>query len=72
MLRRSSGSSGLARTKRAMWRLRKTPIAIAKARPRFAKASGTQSEATSIAAIAAKMSSRMAPCSGSITLVSQA
>ncbi len=71
-LRRRSGSSGLARTKSAICRLRKTPIASAKARPRLSNASGTQSEATSIAAIAAKITSRVAPCSGSMTLVSQA
>ena len=69
---RRSSSSGLASMKRAMWATRKTPIARAKVRPRLPKASGTQSETISIAAIAAKMTSRTAPSSGSMTLVSQA
>jgi len=69
---RRSGSSGLASMKSAMWQTRKTPIARAKASPRWPKASGTQRAATSIAAIATKITPRTAPASGSITLVSQA
>ena len=41
-------------------------------RPRSSKASGTQSATTRNAAIAAKITSRTAPSSGSMTLVSQA
>ncbi len=69
---RRASSSGLASMKRAMWATRKTPKASAKVRPRWPKASGTQSETISSAAIAPNMTSRTAPSSGSMTLVSQA
>ena len=55
-----------------MWATRKKPIASAKASARSPNASGTQIAAISIAAIAAKKTSRTGPASGSITLVSQA
>ena len=70
--RRRSSSSAPASQKRAMWAVRKTPIASAKVRARLPNASWTQSETISIAAIAAKMTRRTAPASGSMTLVSQA
>ncbi len=55
-----------------MWATRTTAYPIAKARARPSKASGTHSETTSSAAIAANMASRTAPSSGSMTLVSHA
>ena len=68
---RRPSSSGLASMKRLMWATRTTPKIKAKARARLPKASGTQSETSSNAAIAPNMTSRTAPSSGSITLVSQ-
>ena len=55
-----------------MWATRKRPIDSAKASASRSNACGTQIAAISIAAIAAKKTSRTGPASGSITLVSQA
>jgi|GEM_PF-4465577 len=56
----------------AMCATRTNAYAHAKTRAASQKACGTHSDATSIAAIAAKITSRTAPSSGSMTLVSQA
>ena len=69
---RSPGSSGLATTNRTMWATRTAVYASANVVPRSPKASGTHSDVTSSAAIAAKSTSRTAPSSGSTTLVSHA
>src|SRR4029450_3233613 len=66
------GSSRPMRTKSAMCAARTTPYAHAKSKAASSNAPGTQSAATSSAAIAAKITMRTAPSSGSTTLVSQA
>ena len=70
--RRSSGSERLASRKRAMCATRTIPYARAKASASSPNAPGTESAATSSAAMAAKITIRTAPASGSTTLVSQA
>jgi hypothetical protein len=55
-----------------MWAARTTAYATAKVSARSSKASGTHRATTSSPAMAAKITSRTAPSSGSITLVSQA
>jgi hypothetical protein len=70
--RRRRASWRLAMPKSTRWPTRTTPYAITNVSPRSSKASGTQSAATSSAAIAANMASRTPPSSGSTTLVSHA
>jgi hypothetical protein len=69
---RRPGSSRLASPKSTMCAIRKTPYDRANSSAESSKASGTQSAATSRAAMAPKNAIRTAPSSGSITLVSQA
>ena len=68
--RRSSGSSRLAITNSAICDSRTIAYAHANSSPRSSNARGTASATIRNAAIAAKITSRTAPSSGSTTLVS--
>ncbi len=69
---RNPASSRLAIQNSAMCAARTTPYAHASSRASSSNASGTHNAATRKAAIAAKITIRTAPSSGSTTLVSQA